>query len=64
MLHRIHELASAGQNFAFETTLASRTFAPFLQELKKKGYTCSTSTIFSGQRQLLLPIGYPSDMRA
>lgn len=38
MLHRIHELASAGENFAFETTLASRTFAPFLRELKRKGY--------------------------
>jgi predicted ABC-type ATPase len=39
MLHRIHELASAGKNFAFETTLASRTFAPFLRELKRTGYT-------------------------
>jgi predicted ABC-type ATPase len=39
MLNRIHELAAAGQDFAFETTLASRTFAPFLQELKSRGYT-------------------------
>ncbi len=38
MLARIHELASAGQDFAFETTLASRSFAPFLQELKNRGY--------------------------
>ncbi len=39
MLSRIHELASAGEDFAFETTLASRTFAPFLKELKSAGYT-------------------------
>jgi predicted ABC-type ATPase len=38
MLNRIHELANVGQDFAFETTLASRTFAPFLQELKSRGY--------------------------
>ncbi len=39
MLNRIHELAFTGQDFAFETTLASRTFAPFLEDLKSRGYT-------------------------
>ncbi len=38
MLRRIHELAALDQNFGFETTLASRTFAPFLRDLKGKGY--------------------------
>jgi len=38
MLHRIQELASAGRSFAFETTLASRTFAPWLRKYKQAGY--------------------------
>jgi predicted ABC-type ATPase len=38
MLERIEELAEAKANFAFETTLASRTFAPRLQALRKAGY--------------------------
>lgn len=38
MLERIHRLARERLNFAFETTLASRTFAPWIEELKKTGY--------------------------
>lgn len=38
MLERIHHLAKEGVDFAFETTLASRTFAPWIDELKKSGY--------------------------
>jgi predicted ABC-type ATPase len=38
MLERIHELSAGGRDFAFETTLASRTFAPWLQELQAGGY--------------------------
>ncbi len=38
MLQRMRELANQGQNFAFETTLASRSFAPWIAELKKQGY--------------------------
>ena len=41
MLHRLHELAGARADFAFETTLASRSFAPFLQRLKAQGYRVS-----------------------
>lgn len=33
MLERLRELAAQRADFAFETTLASRTFAPFLQQL-------------------------------
>jgi predicted ABC-type ATPase len=36
MLSRVQELARAGRDFAFETTLASRTFAPWLNELHCK----------------------------
>jgi predicted ABC-type ATPase len=38
MLGRVRELARQRVNFAFETTLASRTFAPWLQELRDGGY--------------------------
>lgn len=38
MLSRLDELASQKANFAFETTLASRTFAYRIRELFKKGY--------------------------
>lgn len=38
MLERIHYLAKKRVDFAFETTLASRTFAPWISELRKTGY--------------------------
>lgn len=38
MLGRLRQLANAGEDFAFESTLSSRTFAPFLRGLKSKGY--------------------------
>lgn len=38
MLARLRELASARQSFAFESTLASRTFAPWLSGLRSVGY--------------------------
>ena len=38
MLTRLKELAAAKQDFAFESTLSSRSFAPFLRQLKRHGY--------------------------
>ncbi|MDL2259265.1 zeta toxin family protein [Deltaproteobacteria bacterium OttesenSCG-928-K17] len=38
MLNRLHELANKQVDFAFETTLASRTFAPWLKRLGEEGY--------------------------
>jgi predicted ABC-type ATPase len=38
MLARLSELARARSSFAFETTLASRSFVPFLRGLKEDGY--------------------------
>lgn len=38
MLMRLKELAAAQQDFAFESTLSSRSFAPFLRQLKEQGY--------------------------
>lgn len=39
MLTRIQDLAAARADFAFETTLASRSFAPWLRQLQQDGYT-------------------------
>jgi predicted ABC-type ATPase len=39
MLGRLRELARQRVSFAFETTLASRSFAPWLKELKQGGYS-------------------------
>ena len=40
MLARMEHLAAARENFAFETTLASRSFAPWLAGLRRGGYHC------------------------
>ena len=39
MLSRIKALAQAREDFAFETTLASRSFAPWLARLGRDGYS-------------------------
>ncbi len=39
MLARIKQLAASSTDFAFETTLAARTFVPFLKRCKSQGYT-------------------------
>lgn len=41
MLQRLEAVSNAGTDFAFETTLAARTFAPFLQRCKARDYTVS-----------------------
>jgi predicted ABC-type ATPase len=38
MLQRIEELGNQGRDFAFETTLASRTFAPLIRNWRLRGY--------------------------
>lgn len=38
MLARLDELARQHESFAFETTLASRSFAPWLRDLRASGY--------------------------
>lgn len=39
LIDRLRQLAEARVDFAFETTLASRSFAPWLRSLKENGYT-------------------------
>jgi predicted ABC-type ATPase len=38
LIQRIHELAGAGESFAFETTCAGKAHARFLRECQTKGY--------------------------
>jgi predicted ABC-type ATPase len=38
MLESIHGLAERRKDFAFETTMASRSFVPFLQRCRDRGY--------------------------
>ena len=38
MLRRLHELASIKKDFAFETTLATRSYAQWLKRLKAEDY--------------------------
>lgn len=38
MLDRIHHLSEKQKDFAFESTMASVSFAPILQRYKKQGY--------------------------
>ena len=38
MLERLHTLAAEQKDFAFETTLATRSYLRWLKELKKQGY--------------------------
>lgn len=38
MLKRLRELAAARETFAFETTLASKSFAPWIRKLQETGY--------------------------
>ena len=38
MLSRINELLDAGENFAFETTLATKSFLKTIKKAKEKGY--------------------------
>ncbi len=39
MLRRLKELGRRGGNFAFETTLATRSYVSWLKELQERGYT-------------------------
>ncbi|WP_256973255.1 zeta toxin family protein [Nostoc sp. T09] len=39
MIIRLRTLSDAGSDFAFETTLAARSFAPFIIDCRAKGYT-------------------------
>lgn len=46
MLARLKELAAQRANFAFETTLSTRSFAPWLSELEREGYAIDLHYVF------------------
>ena len=39
MLRRLYELANQGKTFAFESTLAAKSYAPWIEELCSRGYS-------------------------
>jgi predicted ABC-type ATPase len=46
MLQRLKELAQSRANFAFESTLATRSFAPWISELVKIGYAVELTYVW------------------
>ena len=54
MLDRLKQLAANRQSFAFETTLASRTFAPWIKRLIKDRYEFILIFYFTVPREPLL----------
>lgn len=40
MLERLRQLAAGREDFAFETTLAARSYAGWIDELRQNGYWC------------------------
>ena len=59
MLLRLRELAAQRADFAFETTLASRSFAPWLADLVESGY--SFHLVYLWVASPLLSIGRVAD---
>ena len=51
MLRRLRQLASAGEDFAFESTLSSRSLAPFIARLRLDGYRMDRLRQFQRQQQ-------------
>ncbi|MFB3906551.1 MAG: zeta toxin family protein [Acidobacteriota bacterium] len=54
MLRRIHQLAAQNADFAFETTLASRTFVPLLRFWKENGYDVNLLFIWLSSAELAI----------
>ena len=52
MLERIHRLSEEGMSFAFETTLAARSYAPFLRQAKQRGYLVHVVYIWLSSAEL------------
>ncbi|MBI4726676.1 zeta toxin family protein [candidate division TA06 bacterium] len=54
MLERIHYLANRGEDFAFETTMASKTFVPLLRKCKNKGYSITLIYLWLASPELAI----------
>lgn len=51
-LRRLRTLAAERKDFAFESTLASRTFARFLRELRDEGYMVHLAFVWVGSARM------------
>jgi predicted ABC-type ATPase len=54
MLERLEQLVAARGNFVFESTLATRSFAPFLQRCRSVGYTVSLAYFWLHSAELAI----------
>jgi predicted ABC-type ATPase len=54
MLHRMEEYSRQGIDFAFESTLASKTFFPFLKALRADGYSIGIVYLFLKSPELAI----------
>jgi predicted ABC-type ATPase len=54
VLEQIRNLAEKNVDFAFETTLAGKSYIPFLKELKKKGYSINMFFLWVPNSELAL----------
>lgn len=54
VLEQIHELADKGLDFAFETTLAGKSYIPFLDNLKNKDYSINLFFLWISHAELAL----------
>jgi predicted ABC-type ATPase len=52
MLNRLNQLVGSGVDFAFETTLATRSYVSFIEKAKIKGYTVILVFIYLKSMQL------------
>ena len=52
MLRRISELAESNHDFAFETTLSTRSFLPRLKKMREKGYKFKLIFLWIGSAEL------------
>jgi len=54
MLRRLRELAARRENFAFETTLATRSYAPWVRRLRQEGWSLNLVFVWLENSELAL----------
>ncbi|WP_194850262.1 zeta toxin family protein [Nonlabens antarcticus] len=52
MLERIHSLIESGKTFAFETTLATKSYRGFIEKAQAKGYSVSLMYFYLNSKEL------------
>ena len=54
MLKRLRDLLEMGEDFAFETTLATRSYVPFVKEAALKGYKITLIFVYLESEELAI----------